>query len=316
MEAKTSILKTICFFELFDYPLTLEEIHYYLWEYSSSLDNVRKNIRKMISKELGRKGEFYFLKGQEKIVQIRREREKISQKKWRKAKRISWFLQKVPYIRMIAVCNSLAINNAKEESDIDIFIISKKNRLWIVRFLVTKFLKFFGQLQQRNNKKDLICPSFYVTEEKLSLRNLIRNSDDFYLYYWISQLKPVFGRKIYKNFIKDNDWVKEKLINMRESKFKIKNYSITQRLFELIISPFSNILEKKFKRTELQNILKAKKEKVFMEENLSNRGKKEVIANNFMVKLYDPDKREFYNNKFKEKLKKYEDTLYNSISSS
>ena len=44
------------------------------------------------------------------------------------------FIQTVPFIKMVAVCNTLGYDNAAKDSDIDLFIIAKRGRLFIVRF--------------------------------------------------------------------------------------------------------------------------------------------------------------------------------------
>lgn len=53
--------------------------------------------------------------------------------------KLSW----IPGIKMVAVVNSLSMYATHQDSDIDLFIITKKNRIWIVRFLVTLTFLFF-----------------------------------------------------------------------------------------------------------------------------------------------------------------------------
>lgn len=47
--------------------------------------------------------------------------------------KITW----IPGIRMIAVVNSLSMFATHRDSDIDLFIITKKNRMWIARVWIT-----------------------------------------------------------------------------------------------------------------------------------------------------------------------------------
>ena len=46
------------------------------------------------------------------------------------------FVRWIPGLRMIAVSNSLAMYATHEESDIDLFVITAPNRLWIARTLL------------------------------------------------------------------------------------------------------------------------------------------------------------------------------------
>jgi predicted nucleotidyltransferase len=54
-----------------------------------------------------------------------------------------------PQIQMVALCNSRAMGEADENSDIDLFIITKKGNLWTARFLVTFVTSFLG-VRRRN----------------------------------------------------------------------------------------------------------------------------------------------------------------------
>jgi hypothetical protein len=47
--------------------------------------------------------------------------------------KLSW----IPGLRMIAVVNSLSMYATHEDSDIDLFVITSPNALWLVRFLMT-----------------------------------------------------------------------------------------------------------------------------------------------------------------------------------
>ncbi len=50
---------------------------------------------------------------------------------------------------MVALCNSRAMGEADENSDIDLFIIAKKKNLWTTRFVVTFIAALFG-VRRRN----------------------------------------------------------------------------------------------------------------------------------------------------------------------
>lgn len=58
-------------------------------------------------------------------------------------------LELFPQILLIALCNSRAMGEADENSDIDLFIIAKKGNLWTVRFIVTILTSILG-VRRRN----------------------------------------------------------------------------------------------------------------------------------------------------------------------
>jgi predicted nucleotidyltransferase len=58
-------------------------------------------------------------------------------------------LELFPQILLIALCNSRAMGEADENSDIDLFIIAKKGNLWTTRFIVTTLTSMLG-IRRRN----------------------------------------------------------------------------------------------------------------------------------------------------------------------
>jgi len=65
------------------------------------------------------------LKGRITLPEARKTHKFIAEKLWNRVKFYSNSMQKMPFIRMIAVCNNLAYDNANEKSDIDLFIVVK-----------------------------------------------------------------------------------------------------------------------------------------------------------------------------------------------
>ncbi len=58
-------------------------------------------------------------------------------------------LELFPQILLVALCNSRAMGEAGENSDIDLFIIARKGNLWTARFIVTALTFMFG-VRRRN----------------------------------------------------------------------------------------------------------------------------------------------------------------------
>jgi len=226
-----SILSTIVYYDTLDYPLTSFEVFKYLVnplhisqcvKLSSthkdfevdrsakiSLNGVirsleNKKVRRFIDEENG----FYFLKGREEIIRIRIERQKIADQKWKKAKKIIRWLQVIPYLRMVAVCGSLALNNPRQESDIDVVIVVKNGRIWSTRFFVTALLQLMGKRRHKNFTKDRICLNHYLTDKSLEIFKSLSNAQ---IYAHIIPLLEI-KYKIYEEFQKANAWIKNYLL--------------------------------------------------------------------------------------------------------
>ncbi len=110
------------------------------------------------------------------------------------------YFKYIPWILGIAVCNSLAMNSAHKDSDIDLFIITKQNRLWTARIWMTMLLTILRQRKTHKKHAWKFCLSFFVSEEWLDFSN-IAIENDIYLSYWIDTLKPIINRNdIFKKF--------------------------------------------------------------------------------------------------------------------
>lgn len=216
-----SILATISYFDIFDYPLTEIETWKWMFQLGDSGQNcglstvgefLEKNesIKSLV---VSRRG-FYFLRGRENIVDSRQARYNLAEKKFKKALRVARFLRRLPGVRMIAVCNNLAWSNASEGSDIDLFIVVRPGKIWVTRFWATSFLKLFGLRPSKNKSKNKICLSFFVDEKNMNLEKISLPVPDIYLIYWVSQVYPIYDAGgVYQKFIEDNSWVKKYLPN-------------------------------------------------------------------------------------------------------
>ncbi len=310
-----SILITLIWFDLFDYPLTIWEIYKYNFQYSiSNLKTIdfreiqevlekSEELKKLINKKHG----FYFLKWRDDLVKIRKKRYLIAERKYKKLLKIAKILAHLPFVRLIAVSNGLSYSNAKDEDDIDLFIITAKNRIWLVRFLSILVLKIFKARPTIANKKDKICLNFFLTEENLNLEKIMlpekNGLPDIYFIYWLAWLYPIYDDGIWEKFIKANSWLKKYLPNYFPCEPILRRKIILKPIFrffkkncEKIHSKKLNGFSEKFYRW-LQLKIMPKHLKEMANKNTS------VIISDQILKFHDKDKREFYREKIYEKIR-------------
>ncbi len=120
---------------------------------------------------------------------------------------------------MVAVANSLSMYATHKDSDIDLFIVTQSDTLWLTRLLVTLTLWSHGVWRHGSDIAGNFCLSFWITTDAMDLEK-IAIENDIYLYNWIYHLKPIFTRgDVYEQFLKANNWVeideKQKKENMR-----------------------------------------------------------------------------------------------------
>ncbi len=205
-----AILKTLCYHDLFDYPLHPQEISRWLIKRTQKLSE--KNFRSINKNSLiiKRKG-FYCLTGREKIIDIRKQREVYSKDKSILAGKLVDFLKFIPSIKLVGITGALAMGNAKRKDDIDLFIITGANFLWTTRFIVTFFFELLGVRRRPSDQdtNDKICLNMYLDENNLALPEA---EHDIYLAHEILQMKPLIVKgDIYRKFIQANIWIKKYL---------------------------------------------------------------------------------------------------------
>jgi len=213
-----SILRTIIFFDLLEYPLTPLAIWKNLFFSDSptalTLSDYMKCLREspFLSQHIEEKSGYYFLKGRDSIVALRLERAVITDHKYRVARRMIALFARVPFVRMVCVCNpSLGLNAAREGSDIDLFIVASARHLWFVRLLCTGLAQVFGIRPHKDRLRDTFCLSFYVGDDALDLSGLQLPGwvPDMYWVYWIPLCVPIYDDSTYDNFFNANEWVRQ-----------------------------------------------------------------------------------------------------------
>lgn len=207
-----AILKTLIYADLFDYPLTEEEI----WKRIIKIKNIIKNLSRVKSRNLKiikYKNGFYYLRGREEIVALRQKREKWSEEKLKIAKKIAAFLQFIPTIKLIGITGALAIDNVKEDDDIDLFIVTSQGLLWTTRLLATFLIEVTGRRRHPDETiiNDKICLNMLVDEKHLAVPPSER---DLFSAYEVIQMKLLYEKDdTYQKFLQANLWVKDYLPN-------------------------------------------------------------------------------------------------------
>mgnify|MGYP002381665640 CR=1 FL=1 len=116
------------------------------------------------------------------------------------ASRVAGFLSKFPYVKGIAVSGSLSKNFATSQTDIDFFIVTDANRLWIAR----TFMHLYKKLTFLTGRQHWYCMNYYVDETGMEI-----NEKNIFTAIESVTLLPMQGKGTLDGFVKDNSWVKE-----------------------------------------------------------------------------------------------------------
>jgi hypothetical protein len=282
-------IKTLIYSDIFDYPLTLSEVHQYLiTDKKTSLDLVKKNLTTL---KINNSRGYYFLNKRKNIVDPRIEREKESNKKINFAFHYIGLLKFIPGIRLIGISGSVSVKNASKNDDIDLFIVTRKESIWLARFFAVTLLRILGVYRSRVDKKttNKLCLNMFVDEDNLAFPKDKRN---LYTAHEISQLLPIIDKNMaYESFIKNNAWISKYLSNF-EPKLTKKSNDI------LILSFLWKVLL----------LLKFEKLAKFIQiKYMRDRKGKEIIKNGFLA-FHPEDYENLILKKYSAKVKLYENT--------
>ena len=208
----------LIYYDLLERPLTALEVYRYLRADAPELSffNVWQELKTAGTQAnfIQEKNGLYFLSGRQEIIKIRQKRLKIAQLKWRKLKKIGKFLALVPFLKLVAVTGSLTGYNTVKQSDFDLLVVIKKNRLWLGRLLLTGLVGILGKRRHGNLTQDRICLNCYLTEGDMEITARAKPRD-FHSAQEYGRLTPVLELKkgIYINFVQANIWLADFLKN-------------------------------------------------------------------------------------------------------
>ncbi len=105
------------------------------------------------------------------------------------------------------------MDNVDRKDDIDLFIITKRNRLWTTRLFATIVVDLLG-IRRKPGETDVrnkICLNMFMSEDALSIP---KQEQDLFAAHEVLQMKPLWEREgIYKKFLMKNKWVSKFLPN-------------------------------------------------------------------------------------------------------
>jgi len=228
-DLRRHILSTIAYFDMFHYPLTMDEIYLYLPVKCDAIDFEFALKYLVIDRMVYHFDKFYTLKNEYFLIERRLRGNARATKMMDTAKQVSNLLVCFPFVKGIAISGSLSKNFADEDSDIDLFIITAKNRLWIARTLMHCFKKLTFLVKREH----YFCMNYYIDEEELQIRE-----KNIYTAIEIATLIPVHGDTTFEQFYAANNWTRNYLPNkyMRLTTAKSLKHSWLKRAFEWLFN--------------------------------------------------------------------------------
>lgn len=237
-------IKTILYFSIFRYPLTLEEIHSYT--NNSNCSDTEKELLHLIDQKILTKVDDFYVYGSDLDSVIKRLRGNMNAKKiMAKAHERALFISKFPFVESVGVSGSLSKGYYDNDSDIDFFVITKHNKLWVCRTILMLYKKIV-----LFNSRKYFCVNYFISDQQLEIEEKNR--------FTATELKtliPMQGKQVFEKFYDRNTWVKDYFskfeINL-ESVPEIKKTALTKTVEFIFDNGFGSAIDYVFKSITLR----------------------------------------------------------------
>jgi len=193
-----AIARSVIYASLFDYPITLDQLHRTLLESDQSAAEIlavydgSETLQHMIDFRDG----FFFPAGRIDLIAERKSREARSHAFLQRHQRILRLLCTIPYTRLVALSGSIAHLNLEPNGDLDLFVITRGQRVWTVTVAVLLLAKLL-------HRRRVVCANFVVADSHLALEQ-----QDLFTANQVIHLRPLIGAEMLEAFTAANPFVK------------------------------------------------------------------------------------------------------------
>jgi len=240
MEAlEREILYTVQLAHNFNSAFNREQVFYFLKtelsqkEYDDSIDTMLANG------EIFLKNDLLFVKDLYDSSIIRKNWSRKLFQKYRYYIRLVTF---IPWITFVGLTGRNSFESCNKKDDLDIFIITESNRLWITYLLIVLISKLLGI-------RNILCANYLVDED-----NLVLGKKSYYTAVQLMQMVPVYNINFKEKLVQSNSWIKYYIPNADMQNQTIGNYLIKstrrnrRKYFSKLFDEMNKIIFKKYFR--------------------------------------------------------------------
>lgn len=189
-------LKTILYFSIFNYPLKLEEI--YNFSVSNNKTRIAADLDELVARNvIVKEGDYYLAVHNPGHIEKRIKGNQMAVDALVKARQKAAFISKFPFVEAVGVSGSLSKGYYDQDSDIDFFVITKPNKVWLCRTFLMLYKKIFLL-----NSRKYFCINYFMSSGSLEVQEKNR-----FTATEIKTLIPFHGKKAFEDFYRSNDWV-------------------------------------------------------------------------------------------------------------
>ncbi len=189
-------------------------------------------------------------------------RQNLHEQKWHKFLKRCWPLQYIPFIDFVFAAGSLATGNMREDSDFDVIVGAREERIFTVRFfcfLIFKPLGWWAKHPANNrqpttdNFKDKLCFSHFVSPRSYRLSPPY---NEYWKKLYLSVIPILGNTTLIQRFYRANeDWIGEARLYQENPRHKYKKDGRIKKMLEwLLEETLGDWLEKILKKIQIKKI--------------------------------------------------------------
>lgn len=245
ISASEAVMEVLKYFHMFRHPLYSEEIHKFLRVPISGSELSELLNVMVVNRELYVLYDLYSLENNDDVFSRRLSGTELASGKMEEAYKSGKIIAAFPFVKCVCISGSLSKGYADKDSDIDFFIVTQHERLWICRTM----LHLFKKLTFLVNKQHSFCMNYFIDEKKLLLeeQNIFTATE-------LTTLIPVYNIPIYNQLMHENkcwviDFFKNADINKDPFERAVKKPVVkvfTETLFNIFSPERLNIFLMKF----------------------------------------------------------------------
>lgn len=191
-------MEQLLYSEVFDHPLTIEE----LIRFSTVSAMIKTADIELILNELQSDGlvsitdNYLTVFDPANKIEKREKASDCANKLFPKAVRVASFIQKFPFVQGVGISGSLSKGILHSDGDFDFFIITQPKRVWVARTLLILYKKMFLL-----NSRKYFCVNYFIDSDHLEIEEQNR-----FTAVEIATLIPIAGI-VFDAFYEKNQWV-------------------------------------------------------------------------------------------------------------
>ena len=192
-----AIARSVVYASLFDYPLTLEQLHHTLIESEQTRAEILAVydgsawLQTIIDYREG----FFFPAGRVDVVAERRRRDARTRVLLQDHARVLRLVCALPFTRLVALSGGIANPNLDAGDELDLFIVTRGRRVWMVTVAVRLLVKLL-------HGRGRLCANVVLADT-----HLVIEPQDLFMANQILHLKPLIGEDVLDTLVAANPFV-------------------------------------------------------------------------------------------------------------